>query len=325
MQRIGIIGASGYTGMEATHLLARHPRAKLAFLGSERWAGRKVRETLGIEGGTGAIAYAPPEAWEEAELDAVLLATPDEASAALAPRLLDRGLRVIDLSRAFRDEGPAIYGLPERYRASIAGARFVANPGCYPTAILLALAPLLRAGLLLPSGLVIHAVSGATGAGRQASEGYAFSELDGDVRAYGIFRHRHLPELHRILGDAAGGEVDLVFTPTLLPIRRGILATAVGRLAAGAHESAVREAYLDAYAEEPFVSLAASPGEVTLSQVVGTNLCRIGFAVQGERFLVCAAIDNLVKGAAGQAVQNLNLMSGWDEDLGLRDLRRFRP
>lgn len=325
MQSIGIIGASGYAGMEATQILSGHPRAKLVFLGSERWAGRRARETLGLGGAAGGLTYAPPAAWEEAEMDVALLATPDAASAALAPRLLERGLKVIDLSAAFRGAGPAVYGLSERYRGAIAQSRFVANPGCYPTAILLALAPLLEAGLLRPSGLVIHALSGATGAGRRASEAYAFSELDGDARAYGIFRHRHLPELERILGEAAGASVELTFTPTLLPIRRGILATTVGRLAPGVGAAEVRTAYRAAYAEAPFVSLASSPEEVSLSQVVGTNHCRIGFAVDGARFLATAAIDNLVKGAAGQAVQNLNLLSGWDEGLGLDSLRRFRP
>lgn len=323
--RIGIIGASGYTGMEATQILARHPRAQLVFLGSDRWAGRRASETLGLMGAAGALTYAPAAAWEEAELDVALLATPDDVSAELAPRLLERGVKVIDFSAAFRSPGPAVYGLSERFREAIARARFIANPGCYPTAILLALAPLLEAGLLLPSGLVIHAVSGATGAGRKASEAFSFSELEGDVRAYGIFHHRHVPELRRILGEAAGGEVEFTFTPTLLPIRRGILATSVGRLAPGVGAAEVEAVYRRGYGAEPFVSLADSPAAVSLSQVVGTNLCRIGFAVDGERFLATSAIDNLVKGAAGQAVQNLNLLSGWDEGLGLDVLRRLRP
>lgn len=323
--RVGIIGASGYAGMEATHLLARHPHATLAFLGSDRWAGRCARDVLGIDGEAGALVYAPPAAWEEAELDAVLLATPEDVSLQFAPRILEKGVRVIDLSPAFRKGGPAVYGLSERYRHRLADARFVANPGCYPTAILLALVPLLEARLLRPDEIVVHAVSGATGAGRRASEDWSFCELSDDVRAYGILGHRHLPELRRILGEAAGEEVDLVFTPTLLPIRRGILATSVGRLVPGADADAVLQAYRSAYADAPFVSLAAAPGEVGIAQVVGTNLCRIGFAVQGDRFLACSAIDNLVKGAAGQAVQNLNLACGWDEGAGLRDLRRFRP
>ena len=329
--RVGIVGASGYAGMEATYLLAHHPRVELAFLGGDSWAGSTARERLGLSGPAGDLVYARTAAWEEGleGCDAVLLATPEEVSRPLAPALARRGLRVIDLSSAYRvprgEEEEAVYGLPELFRARISGARLVANPGCYPTAILLALCPLLRAGLLEPEGLVVNAVSGVTGAGRRADEPYAFAELDGDVRAYGIFRHRHLPELGRFLSEAAGRPVEIVFTPTLLPIRRGILATAVGRLAPGASAPQVREAYLAAYANEPFVELRASPEEVALRRVVGTNLACIGWAVDGSRFLACAAIDNLGKGAAGQAVQNLNLLFGWDETLGLGELRWFRP
>lgn len=329
--RVGIVGASGYAGMEATFLLSRHPKVELAFLGSESWAGRTAREKLGLRGPVGALTYGGAADWEPRldDCDAVLLATPEEVSRELAPPLVARGLCVIDLSNAFRvPEGggdEAVYGLPERFRAQIARSRLVANPGCYPTAILLSLCPLLEAGLLETEGLVVNAVSGVTGAGRKASEEYAFSEVSDDVRAYGIFRHRHLPELRRILSEAAGRPTDLVFTPTLLPIRRGILATVVGRLAEGASAERIREAYLAAYADEPFVELVDSPAAVSLRRVVGTNVCSIGFAVDGPRFLACAAIDNLVKGAAGQAVQNLNLLFGWDETLGLDDLRWFRP
>jgi len=329
--RVGIAGASGYAGMEATFLLARHPRVELAFLGSESWAGSTAGERLGLSGRASRLVYAERSAWEAGLecCDAVLLATFEDVSRPLAPVLARRGTRVIDLSSAFRvpeeDDVEAVYGLPELFRARIPGSRLIANPGCYPTAILLALVPLLRSGLLEPEGLVVNAVSGVTGAGRRAEESYAFAELDDDVRAYGIFRHRHLPELRRILSAAAGVPVDPVFTPTLLPIRRGILATIVGRLAPKASAARIREAYLAAYADEPFVELRPSPDEVSLRRVVGTNRVCIGFAVSGSHFLACAAIDNLIKGAAGQAVQNLNLLFGWDERLGLDDLRWFRP
>jgi N-acetyl-gamma-glutamyl-phosphate reductase len=348
---VGIVGASGYSGIEATRILGLHPRAQVEVALSDRWAGDSVERRIGPAGSAGKLRYQP---LEEAEarckgLDAVLLCTPHEASASLAPRLLAVGARVIDLSGAFRLRdaalypphyklqhpapallGDAVYGLPELFGRDLPGARLVANPGCYPTAAALALAPLLEAGLLAPEGLVIDAASGTTGAGRKATEDQSFAEVDGDFRAYRVLGHQHAPEIAQTLGRAAGRSVPLTFTAHLLPARRGILATCYGRLAPGHDPAELHQALLHKYAESAFIRLAASPDEVSLKQVVGTNRCLIGVACSAGgldpgRVVVIAAIDNLVKGAAGQAVQNLNLSCGWPETAGLDCLRGFHP
>lgn len=343
---IGIVGASGYSGIEATRILAGHPLVRIAFLTSDRWAGRTAREMAGIRGEAADLPYvSPDEAAKLAEeCAAVLLATPAEVSIRLAPSLLEAGAKVIDLSGAFRLRDPAVfsraygfehaattlldeaaYGLPELFRDGLAGRRLVANPGCYPTAVTLALAPLLGFGLVDPASVVTNALSGASGAGRRASEAFSFCEVADDVRAYRIFDHQHVPEIRQILGGVAGTEVPLIFTPHLLPIRRGILATTFARLTRPSSQDEIREVFQAAYAREPFVDLVDSAAEVSLGAVVGTNRCRIGFSLEGDRLLLCSAIDNLVKGAAGQAVQNLNLLMGWDETLGLSSLRGSFP
>lgn len=340
--RIAIVGASGYAGMEATRLLARHPHVELAVLTSSRWAGSTAAERVGLVGAAGRLRYVAPGDWEDrlSELDVALLATPADASASLAPALLEAGVRVIDLSgahrirgKAAREEaygggaagtanwvGEAVYGLPELHRDRIPGARLVANPGCYPTAITLALAPLLASGVARPDGIVAHAMSGVSGAGRRSEEVFSFAEIAEDVRAYRVFDHQHVPELRQVLEEAAGAEVPLHFTPHLLPIRRGILATIHGRLQVGMGLEQVRGALASRFAGEPFVEVVEEAAQVSLRHVVGTNRCRIGASVQGDTFVVCAAIDNLIKGAAGQAVQNLNLMLGCDETLSLAEL-----
>jgi N-acetyl-gamma-glutamyl-phosphate reductase len=346
---LGVFGASGYVGMELTRLLARHPRARLAFVAGERWVGSSVRQVLGEEGPAGELLYTAPEAAvaEAGRCAVALLATPPEVSLALAPRLLERGCRVIDLSGAFRlSDGreferyyhhpapppallaQAVYGLPELNRAALAEARLVANPGCYPTAAILALGPLLREGFLETGSLIVDAASGVTGAGRRASEEYSFVELEGDFRTYKVLRHQHTPEISQLLGRFAGAPVELTFTAHLLPIRRGILATSYARLRRGATAAELTLALRAAYRDEPFVTVAPAPERVSLLRVVGTNHCLLGVACEpaaGGRVVLVSAIDNLLKGAAGQAVQNLNLMLGWEETSGLNSLRSFYP
>jgi N-acetyl-gamma-glutamyl-phosphate reductase len=236
--------------------------------------------------------------------------------------------------------------LPELYRERIAGARLVANPGCYATAIQLALAPLMqtiatgkaqkgsrdasstqpfqRLGEELFEGrIIVDAMSGVTGAGRKANEEFSFAEISDDVRAYRVLRHQHEPEIEQSLTDIAERDIDITFVPHLLPIRRGILATCHTTYT-GSHD--VAKLYRHAYSDEPFVSLAQSAEQVALHDVVGTNKCRIGITVgQDGELVAIAAIDNLVKGAAGQAIQNLNLVLGFDEQAGLAGLRSFHP
>jgi N-acetyl-gamma-glutamyl-phosphate reductase len=345
---IGLLGGSGYTGVELTRLLDGHPGVELGFVSSDRWVGDPVdRHVVGLAGPASRLRYvAPDRVLEQASRCAVvLLATPAEVSHELVPRILATGARVIDLSGAFRLRDPAayataygfahahagllaeaVYGLPELFRTAIRGARLVANPGCYATAIQLALAPLVGPGVLAPGRLVVDAASGVTGAGRKATEDMSFAEVAGDFRAYRVLRHQHAPEIEQGLTDVAHHAVGVTFVPHLLPIQRGILATCHGQLAPGVAPATIAAAFEGAYGREPFVSLAAEPEAVTLHAVVGTNQCRIGFTTgaAGE-LVVIAAIDNLVKGAAGQAVQNLNLVLGLDETAGLTGLRSFQP
>jgi len=346
---VGVVGASGYAGIEATRLLAYHPQANLRFVTSDRWGGERVAKRTGLGGAAGDLVYASQEKVEDvaAGCAVVFLATPAEVSLALVPKLLAGGSRIVDLSGAFRlrdaaaypkhygftHAAPAllelaVYGLPELSRKGVPTAKLVANPGCYPTAAALSLAPLLAAGLVDPASIVIDAASGVTGAGRKANEDFSFTEIEGDFRAYRVGRHQHSPEITQTLSLRAGAPVSLTFTPHLLPVKRGILSTAHARLLKGADAAAVAAAFDAAYGREPFVTLAASADEVSLKSVVGTNRCQIGFAIDAElpdRLSVVSSIDNLVKGAAGQAVQNLNLMMGWEETSGLLAARAFHP
>jgi N-acetyl-gamma-glutamyl-phosphate reductase len=335
---VGIVGASGYSGLEASRILALHPQVELKLLGSDKWAGETAARRAGLPGAAGKLKYAPQDQIVPLarECAAVLLATPAEGSLKLVPILLALGVRVIDLSGAFRlkdaslypkyygFEHPhkallseAFYGLPELSRTP-QGAKLIANPGCYPTAASLALAPLIEAGLV-EGPFIVDAASGVTGAGRKASEDLSFAEVDEDFKAYKVLRHQHQPEMAQTLGTR------LTFTAHLLPAKRGILATCYARLAPGRSPDDLRSAIVHKYAHEPFIEVAGSPDEVALKNVTGTNKCQLAVATDGETVIVISAIDNLVKGAAGQAVQNLNLSMGWPETAGLDSLRGFHP
>lgn len=347
---VAVIGASGYSGIELTRILADHPRAELRLLASDRWKGDSAARRLGIQGPAGELRYAPLQECERVagECDAIFLATPAEASLQWVPKLAGRTSRVVDISGAFRlkaaDAYPAfygfehphpellglsVYGLPELFRKELATARLIANPGCYPTGAALALAPLLRADLIEPA-VIVDAASGVTGAGRKSGEEMSFGEVDEDFRAYKVLRHQHTPEIAQALSRASPRPVRLTFTPHLLPIKRGILTTAYATLKAGRDPSEALRAMQDAYRGEPFVTVIDSPDEVNLKSVVGTNRCAIGLAGDRNSFdpgrlVIVSAIDNLVKGAAGQAVQNMNIAMGWEETDGLAQLKGFYP
>jgi N-acetyl-gamma-glutamyl-phosphate reductase len=323
---VAIAGATGYAGQELVRILARHPAVTL---------------TTAMSSGAGSPARTLPaltRIWDGevvpldierlvADADIIFLALPEAASAELAPKLVERGRRVIDLSGAFRirDSGarqrwyPAttalpdgtVYGFSERNHDAIRSARLLSNPGCYPTAALMALAPLADAGLLNGSA-VIDAKSGVSGAGKTPSDRTHFSENHGSVAAYGIFSHRHTAEMEQELSAA------VTFVPHLVPLDRGILETIYVSLKPGTTEAQVAQTLTAAYAEAPFVRLTGSTLP-EIKHVAHTNFCDIGWKVDegGARAVLVAVLDNLVKGAAGSAVQNLNIMLGIDERTGL--------
>ena len=309
-------------------LLQGHPQASPVLMEHRADAGDRPVPLGG--GGTPRIA-ATPAAASEAGVACVFLATPHEVSIELTPGFLAAGIRVIDLSGAFRLRTPevyerwykepavppallaeAVYGLPEFYRDRIRGAKFVSNPGCYPTAANLALRPLVRAGVLdLAAGIVCDAKSGVSGAGRKPSLKTHFCEVAENFSAYSILQHRHVPE---VLQNSGLEESQFSFTAQLIPVHRGILETIYVRLN---QDTSLAKIYADAYAKEPFVRRYAAGQVPDLEAVTRTNFCDLGVVQDGRRAVIVAAEDNLVKGAAGQAVQNLNLMFGWAETDGL--------
>jgi N-acetyl-gamma-glutamyl-phosphate reductase len=324
--RVAIAGATGYTGQELLRILARHPAVAIASaMSSGATAQRSLPALARIWNGT--LTPFTPETLV-GTADVVFLALPDRLAAEAAPPLVEAGVRVIDLSGAFRLRNRAerarwypetrvvpegvVYGLTEHQRPSVADARLVANPGCYPTATLLALAPLVDAGLLVRGAdIIVDAKSGVSGAGKTPSERTHFSECHGSLSAYGVFNHRHGAEIEE------GAGTTVTFTPHLVPIDRGILSTIYVRVAPGTTEEQVADVYAGAYAGAAFVRLAgASLPEI--KHVAHTNFCDIGWRVDASgRAILVSVIDNLLKGASGQAVQNMNVMLGLDETTGL--------
>jgi N-acetyl-gamma-glutamyl-phosphate reductase len=327
---VSVFGAAGYAGALSARLIHRHPEFELTAVTGRSDVGTQLDELY--------PHHRVPLVLEEldlerhAEVDAAIVAYPHGSAGPLVAELRRRGVRVVDLSADFRLRDPAIYaewyrehpapelideavyGLPERYRAQIAGADLVANPGCYPTATLLALAPLARAGLI--DDVVIDAKSGASGAGRGANDKTHFVTVDENVNAYGVPRHRHTPEIEQELA-VLGAPLRVTFTPHLLPLDQGELVSCYVTLSNGESRD-LAELYGDAYRDEPFVELTEGPPGVRA--VRETNICRISVHTDSRtgKVLVFGAIDNLWKGAASQAVQNLNLMFGLDEGEGIR-------
>lgn len=340
--RVGVVGASGYSGAIASRLLIQHPSFRFAFGTSDKLVGRSLDETFSLANPTGMVFSPNGEALALAEsCDAVLLATSAEVSANLAPKLLEAGKTVVDLSGAFRLQDPqayerwygfthpcprllskAHYGLPELFGAPPEGTKLVANPGCYPTATLLALGPLVREGLVEAEGIVVDAKSGVTGAGRQAKEEYSFCEVDEDLRAYKLLSHQHTPEIQGALSQFRPSRV--TFTAHLLPLRRGLLATCYARPKAGVTTKQAMDCLRDTYLEHFMISVVA-PEEATIKGVAGTNLAKVGVTVGEDVVIAVGAIDNLVKGAAGQAIQNLNLLYDLPSTEGLDSLHRYSP
>ncbi|MEJ2471004.1 MAG: N-acetyl-gamma-glutamyl-phosphate reductase [Desulfuromonadales bacterium] len=339
MNRLAVIGASGYTGVELLRLLAQHPDADLVSVTSRQYAGQSVGDVFPALAGHLDLTFEDIDpAGLAGAVDLVFTAVPHEAAMGLVPEMLAGGCRVVDLSADFRlrdvalyeawyqqHSAPdvlaeAVYGLPELYRQAIPQARLVANPGCYPTSVALALAPLLEKAWVDLETIVVDSKSGTSGAGRAAKVDTLFCEVNEGFKAYGVPRHRHLPEIEQTLADCAGCPVTISFTPHLLPVSRGILSTCYAKLATDASLDLLHELYAVRYAEEPFVRVLPKGRLPNIAQVAGSNYCDIGLAFDERtgRVIVVAALDNLIKGAAGQAIQNMNLMLGLPEQQGLQ-------
>lgn len=335
--RIGILGASGYTGAELIRLLSRHDGVEIGALSAERHAGSDPASVFPHLGGLGLPRLVPAGEVDCSELDLVFCCLPHGHSQEIVTGLPNR-LKVIDLSADFRladtetyaqwygrpHRAPqlqreAVYGLTELAREEIAAARLVAVPGCYPTAALLPLVPLLEGSRIDFEDLIIDAKSGVSGAGRALTEANLFPEVSEGVHAYGVARHRHVPEIEQALSRAAGRPVTVNFTPHLMPMNRGILATIYVRLANGAGPAELRETLLRRFKDEPFVRVVPEGVVPATRHVRGSNHCLIGVfpdRLPGRAILI-SAIDNLIKGASGQAVQNMNLMCAFPETAGL--------
>ena len=336
MIKAGIVGASGYAGFELVRLLKGHPAAELVFATSETFAGSTLRNVFPAAPRLDLVAArdAPLH-----QADLVFLCLPHGAAAPTAVAALKAGARVVDLSADFRLrdratyaqwyglEHPsprllaeAVYGLTEFARAGLPATRLVANPGCYPTSILLPLRPLLSAGAVLDTGTIIaDSKSGVSGAGRSPKQHTHFVEVANNLSPYAIGRtHRHLPEMEQALNGWSSTPPALIFSPHLLPVPRGILSTIYLPLADGWTEAGLRALYHDAFAGEPFMELLPAGQFASLAHVTMTNRCVFSLTVTGDTAILTSAIDNLIKGAAGQALQNMNVMFGLDETAGLQ-------
>lgn len=335
-QKIGLVGGTGYAGAELLRLLSAHPDAEIVTVTSRSAAGTPVAEAYPQLRGVVDLAFATPDAGRLDECDVVFFATPHAAAMHDVPRLLAAGVRVIDLSADFRLHDAAlwaqwyhtehaapelieraVYGLPELgRREAIAAADLVACPGCYPTAVLLGFKPLLDAAIVDPDRLIADAKTGVSGAGMKLAPGFLFAEATDSFKAYGVSGHRHLPEIRQFLAELAQREVGLTFVPHLVPMVRGIHATLYATLAGDADLQAL---YEQAYADEPFIDVLAAGGTPETRHVRATNMCRIAVhrPLAGDQAVVLSTLDNLVKGAAGQAVQCFNLMIGAPETRGL--------
>jgi N-acetyl-gamma-glutamyl-phosphate reductase len=339
MVRVGIVGGTGYTGVELLRLLAAHEDVEVAVITSRAECGRRLDDLFPNLRGHYDLVFSEPDVQVLAACDMVFFATPHNVAMNLVPELLSAGARVIDLSADYRIRDPgiwsqwygeahvspqllaeAVYGLPELNRAKIATARLVACPGCYPTSVQLGFMPLLARGLVDAEHLIASSASGVSGAGRQAKVDNLLSEVSDSFKAYGVNGHRHLPEIEQGLSDIAEQQVHVTFVPHLLPIVRGIHSTLFARL----HEDAVdlQALYEDWYACEPFVDVLPAGVFPQTRTVKGANRCQISVAVPQQRntVVVMVTIDNLVKGASGQAVQNMNIMLGLNEGAGLQQV-----
>jgi N-acetyl-gamma-glutamyl-phosphate reductase len=337
--KVAVIGASGYAGLELVRLLARHPGCNLVALTSLEYPGLPFAQVFPALAGIVDLTFSQDPDPEKigAQAEVVFTAVPHQAAMGMIPSFLAQGCRVVDLSAdfRFREKGlyekwyqahtapellkESVYGLPELHGPAIRQARLVANPGCYPTCVILALAPLVKNHLVQPDSLIADCKSGVSGAGRQATLNTAYCEVSEGFRAYKVAEHRHNPEMEQELSLLAGKPVKVTFTPHLVPMNRGILGTIYATPVKPRAEGELFELYRDFYRGHPFVRLHPPGSLPNTTQVRGSNYCDLGLRVDGERHrvIVISVIDNLTRGAGGQAVHNFNLMVGFPETLGL--------
>ncbi|TAF07341.1 MAG: N-acetyl-gamma-glutamyl-phosphate reductase [Nostocales cyanobacterium] len=337
---VGIVGASGYGGVQLVRLLMDHPEVELVYLGGESSAGKTFAD---LYPHLGNIVNLKIEAVDPeiiaSRCEVVFLSLPNGLACDIAPQLLEKGCKVLDLSADYRFSDlktyttwygtkrtddtiaeTAVYGLPELYRDRIAESNLIGCPGCYPTASLLALSPLLKQGLIVPATAIIDAKSGTSGGGRQGKINLLLAEADNSLGAYNVARHRHTPEIEQICSDLAGHEVTVQFTPHLIPMVRGILATVYANLRdPGLVRDDLITIFTAFYRNSPWVKICNTGTYPQTKWACGSNVCYIGIEVDPRtgRVIVMSAIDNLIKGQAGQAIQCMNIMMGWDETLGL--------
>ena len=340
MLAVAVVGGTGYTGAELLRLLVTHPQVNLRYVTSRSEAGNKVADMFPNLRGFTELCFSEPAADTLAECDVVFFATPNGTAMKMVPELIDKGVRVIDLAADFRLQdadvwkqwygmehacvevlAEAVYGLPEINRSIIKSARVVANPGCYPTAVTLGFLPLIENALIDDQHLIADAKSGVSGAGRGASVATLQAESAENFKAYAVDGHRHLPEIKQTLSHLASHEVGLTFVPHLVPMIRGIEASLYATLQADSVVD-LQQLYAERYADEPFVDVLAEGTMPETRSVKGANTCRIAvFRPQnGDTVVVSSVIDNLMKGAAGQAIQNMNIMFEFDETIGLNQV-----
>ena len=344
MIKVGIYGGSGYTGQELMRLLINHPDAQVVAATSRRFAGIPVDEVYPVFSGMTDLVYtdASPEAVADLA-DIVFLALPHGIAMEFVPVFLQAGRKVIDLSADFRIHaaatyeawygrhktpgtlGEAVYGLPELHRDEIRNTRLVANPGCYPTSIILGLAPVLKSHWIDTDSVIADSKSGVSGAGRDPQIASLFCEVAEGFKAYKVGGHRHTPEIEQELSALAERDMKISFTPHLLPVKRGILSTIYAKLSKEVTAEEATALYRAFYREESFVRICRSGQFPNLSSVVGSNYCDIGVTIDKRtgRIIIVSAIDNLIKGASGQAIQNMNLLCGLKEETGLPAIALF--
>jgi len=344
MIRVAVVGASGYTGVELLRILHGHPEVEVTCVTSERSSGKVVSEIFpSVRDYFGQTLESLEPARVAEKADFIFTALPHQAAMAVVPDFLNHGKKVVDLSADYRFRSPdvyaswyqehmnpevlksSVYGLPEIRRDLIAGAPLVGNPGCYPTSVILGLAPLLHNGLVDITTIIADSKSAVSGAGRGAKVDTLFCEVNEGFKAYGIAVHRHTPEIEQELSLLAGEDVTISFTPHLVPMDRGILSTIYGKLKRHQTTSHLLEMYREYYAKERFVRILPEGIYPVTKQVRGSNFCDIGLIADQRtgRVVIISVIDNLVKGASGQAVQNMNIMNGFPEGMGLEALPLF--